>query len=116
MCDLCNGPELKVEKATGTHWVSYCRQCRDSQGRPVLMAASSDHIMMRDEETRAIYAAMEKDLEEVAMRIYGPGNYQLDHQQRQVKDHMHLHARPTPDKKGPISLKQPSLAPAGLTP
>ena len=87
MCDLCNGPELKVEKATGTHWVSYCRQCRDSQGRPVLMAASSDHIMMRDEETRAIYAAMEKDLEEVAMRIYGPGNYQLDHQQRQVLIH-----------------------------
>ena len=116
MCDLCKGPELKIEKALGTHWVSYCRQCQDSQGRPILLAASFDHITPRDETTRAIYGAMVRDIEEVARRIYGPGNYQMDRRQRHDKHHMHLHARPTPDKKTAIGLIQPSFANAGLNP
>lgn len=109
MCDLCEGPDLLVEKATGTHWVSYCRTCRDSVGKPVLMAAANSHIMPVDENTRAIYDAMEKDLEEVANRVYGPGNYKIDRQQRDVVDHMHLHARPNPDKKSPFVLGRAQL-------
>jgi len=73
------------------------------------MVASTAHIMP-DENSRGIYDAMAEDLQEVADRIYGPGNYRLDYRQREITDHMHLHARPEPDQKASSGLRQPQLA------
>lgn len=87
-CDLDKGPETTVEEEADHYWIGYCRKCK------VLMAWSKEHTMPVDDRTRSIFGLMAIALIRVASRVYGPGNYHLDHEQRDIVDHMHIHARP----------------------
>lgn len=89
-CDLDKGPETKIEEEGLTYWVAYCR----TDG--CLMAWSKAHMMPVNDEALDTYRYMKRALVRTADRVYGIGGYTLDFQQRQILDHMHIHARPKP--------------------
>lgn len=98
-CDLCKGPETRIEEDHVYYWVAYCRTCKDSQGNPVLMAWSKEHIMPHDKHSKTVYDLMVVALMDVSEIIYGAGNFQLDFNQRAIPDHMHIHSRPSKRKE-----------------
>ena len=89
-CDLCVGAAITRRYASTTdYWIADCVVC----GVPMIVWSS--HVAAPDDSVKSL---LRERLREVADRELGEDRWAFDDHMRNIPDHYHAHARPSPQR------------------
>lgn len=90
MCDLCKATrKTHLYFSDSLMWIADCESC-SKKNSPVPMGVVRRHTMTVTEDE---YDRLTAALAEVGAEVFGRGNFEIDREQRKIKNHLHWHSR-----------------------